>query len=405
MVDVIHRGLAVYETDKVFDDLDEVFLGEHAEILVGAEAKFAVEAETSHVAEVVALFAEEELVDDVAGGVLIRRFRIAELLVDVVHSLDLRVGRIFLESVENDGVLAGACFILLEENALDVGVEDSVDGFIVKDGIPFHDGERTLDGDDFAGIFILEVLCPGLEHLGSELAAFVGLQSLLVYRNFVGKVEDIDDIFVGVESDGPEQGCYGKFLLAVDVGEHHIVDVAGKLYPGSLDGDDSGGVEFRAVGVLGLVEEHAGGTVELRYDDALGTVDYECAARCHVRDVAKVNVLDLGIEILMFRVGARKAEFCLQRNTVGQSSLKTFLDRILRRVHEIVDELQLVAVPHILDGEYFLEDLIQTFVLPAFRSGLKLEKILEGLQLDLKQIRVFQYFGACEINSLRLGLF
>ena len=157
--------------------------------------------------------------------------------------------------------------------------------------------------------------------------------------------------------------------------------------------------------MLCLVEEHARGTVELRNYDALRTVDNECAARCHVGDVTKVNVLDLGVEILMLRVGARKAEFCLQRNTVGQSSLKTFLYRILRRVHEIIDELQFVTVPHVLDGEYFLEDLIQTFILPAFRSGLKLKEILKGLQLDLKQIRVFQYFGACEINSLRLGLF
>ena len=154
-----------------------------------------------------------------------------------------------------------------------------------------------------------------------------------------------------------------------------------------------------------LVEEHAGGTVELRYDDALGTVDHECAARSHVGDVAQVHVLHLGVEILVLRVGARKAEFCLQRNTVRQASLKTFLNRILRRIDKVVDELQLVAVPHILDGEYFLENLVQTFVLPAFRSGFKLEEILEGLQLNLEQIRVFQYFGACEINSLRLGLF
>ena len=316
MVDIVHACFAVDKADEIFDYLDEILLGEHAQILVGVQAELAVEAETSHVAEIVALLAEEELVDDVAGGVLIRRFRVAELLVDVVDRFDFGVCRVFLQGVEDDGVFARAGLVFLEQDALDVGVKDGCHGLLVENRIPLHDRKGPFDRDDLARILVLKVFGPGLQHFGREFASLICLQALLVHGNFVGKVEDIDDVLVGVEADGAQKRGYGELFLTVDVGEHHIVDVAGELYPGTLDGDDPCGIELCSVGVHGLVEEHAGGTVELRNDDAFRAVDNECAARGHVGDVAEIHVLYLGIEILMFRVGARKAEFCLQGNTV-----------------------------------------------------------------------------------------
>ena len=107
----------------------------------------------------------------------------------------------------------------------------------------------------------------------------------------------------------------------------------------------------------------------------------------------------------MLGIGAGKAEFCLQRNIVCKSSLKTLLNRILRRINEVVDKFELVIVPRVFDGENLLEYLVQTFVFPAVRSGLQLEEILEGLQLNLQKVRIFQDFGSCEVYSLVGGLF
>ena len=44
--------------------------------------------------------------------------------------------------------------------------------------------------------------------------------------------------------------------------------------------------------------------MQLGYDDTLGTVDYEGSSRSHVRYVAEVYVLYLGVEILMFGIAA-----------------------------------------------------------------------------------------------------
>ena len=75
------------------------------------------------------------------------------------------------------------------------------------------------------------------------------------------------------------------------------------------------------------------------------------------------------------------------------------------RIDEVIDELKLVVVPRVFDGEYFLEHLVESFILPVLRSSLQLEEILEGLQLHLKQIGISQNLRCGEIDSLCIGLF
>ena len=101
----------------------------------------------------------------------------------------------------------------------------------------------------------------------------------------------------------------------------------------------------------------------------------------------------------MLRVTAGKAEFCLQRDVVRETSLKTLFNRITRRLDEIVDKLKLVVVPRILDWEYFLKNLIQTFILSVLRGCVKLEEVLERLQLHFKKVWICQDFRCGEIYS------
>ena len=83
-----------------------------------------------------------------------------------------------------------------------------------------------------------------------------------------------------------------------------------------------------------LGEEDAGRAVELRDDDALGSVDDERAVVGHQRDVAEedflflgvAHVLDAGVGIL---VVDEEAEGDLQRNAVGHAALLALLDRVL----------------------------------------------------------------------------
>ena len=148
-----------------------------------------------------------------------------------------------------------------------------------------------------------------------------------------------------------------------------------------------------------LVEENARGAVQLGHDDTFRTVDDEGSRRSHVGDVAQIDVLDAGVEIFVIRVGAGKAEFRLEGNVVGESAFKALFNRILRRVDEVVYELELVIVSGVLDGEYLLENLVEALVAAALRGGLQLEEVAEALKLNLEKIRIFQYFGRCEINA------
>ncbi len=405
MVDVIDRRLGVDELDEILDDLDDVCVGEHAHVRIGREAQLLVEPVASDTAEVVSLFGEEELVDDIPCRALIRRFRIAELLVDIVDGLYLRIRRVLLQGVEYDGIFVGVRLVLLEKDGLLVRLQNGAYGIIVQHFASLDDDFDALHRRDVSGVFIDEVLEFGLEYVVGELAALVGFKFSLAYRDFVRKVEDVNDVLVRIEAYRPEKRRDRQLLLAVDVGVHHVVDVGGELYPGTLERNDAGGIELRAVGVHALVEEHARRPVQLGHDNALGTVDDERAGRSHIRDVPQIYVLNPGVEILVFGIRAGKAKLGLERDIVGQSSVKTLFDRVLRRIDEIVDKLKLIAVPRVLYRENLLENLIQAFILPVLRGSLKLEEVLERLQLHLKKIRILQNFGCSKVYALVIGLF
>ena len=380
-------------------------VGEDPGVRGDRQAELLVETEAADVAQVVSLLGEEELVDDVAGRALIRRFRVAELLVDVVDGFDLRVGRILLEGVEDDGVLVGPHLVLLQEDALLIGFEDGLDGVVVEDLATVDDDLDTLNGGHLAGVLVDEVLELGLQHVVGELATLGRLEIRGVDLDLVGQVEDVDDVLVGVVTDGPEEGGHRQFLLTVDVRIHDVVDVSSELDPGSLERNDAGGIELRSVGVHALVEEHAGGSVELGHDDTLRAVDHERAGGRHVRDVPEIDVLDAGIKVLEHRVSTGKAELGLERDVVRQAALTALLDGILRGIDEIIDELQFVVVPRILNREDFLEYLVKAFVLAVLRRSLQLEEVLEGLELHFQQVRILQDLGCCEVNALVCCLF
>ena len=141
----------------------------------------------------------------------------------------------------------GLCATL--KNAVNILFPD--DGFAVKDDL------ATVDAYNFARVFVDEVFHPCLEHTGSQLATYHLLQVGLRHLDFFGKIEDLKNVLVGFETNGTEQGRNGEFLLTVDVGIHHVVDVRSKLYPRTLEGYDACAVELRSVGVDATAEEDA----------------------------------------------------------------------------------------------------------------------------------------------------
>jgi hypothetical protein len=73
----------------------------------------------------------------------------------------------------------------------------------------------------------------------------------------------------------------------------------------------------------------------------------------------------------------------------------------MRRIDEIIDELQDEIVAGIRDRENLLEDLVKSFVLAVLSRGFELEKIAERLDLHFQKIGIIQKgLGGCECNPL-----
>ncbi len=105
MVNVIDHRLGVDQFDQVFDDLNDVFLGEYTGVDINVEIQFLVDTVTTHIAQVIPLLREEEVVDHLACTRVVGRLGTAQLSVDMPDGIDLRVAGVFLQGVVDDGVV------------------------------------------------------------------------------------------------------------------------------------------------------------------------------------------------------------------------------------------------------------------------------------------------------------
>ena len=377
VVDIVHVGLGVDQLDQVFDNGDDILARQRANGRIGIQIQLLVDAVAAHVAQVVALVREEQLLDDVARRRLIGRLRSAQLPVDVNDSLLLGVAGVFLQGIVYDREVDARQALLMQEDRLGAAFENLVHMFLFEDRLAVHDNVVALDGNHLARIFVHEVLDPRRKHACGELAAHGLLEVGLRDLHFVRQIEDFENLLVRLVADGAQQRGDGKLLLTVDVGIHHVVDVRCKFDPRTLERNDTRRIELRAVGVHALSEEHARRTVQLGYDDTLRTVDDERTAFGHIGDRTEVHVLNDNAEIFVFVVRAVELQLGFQRNAVRQTALQALLDRVTGRVDIVVDKLQNEIVPGIRDGEIFLEDLVEALVLTVFGRGVHLEKVPE----------------------------
>ena len=117
VVDVVDVGVAVHQVQQGLDDADDVVLGQGARLL-SFDAQFAVDAETSHFTQVVALLREEQLVNHTTCGLQIWWLCIPQLTVDVFHRFLFRVGAVLVERVVNDGEVALVHAFLVKDDGL-----------------------------------------------------------------------------------------------------------------------------------------------------------------------------------------------------------------------------------------------------------------------------------------------
>ena len=366
VVDIIDLCLGIDQLNEVLDNLNNIFTRKHTHVGIRIEVELAVDAVATYVAQVVALLGEEEVVDDFARTGIVGGVGITQLAIDVEHSFLLGVGRILGQRVEDDAVVAAVGVFLMYENRLGTAVENICDIVVGEQGLAVHDDLVTLNRNDFARVFIHEVLNPRLQHTCCQLLAHHLLEVGLVDLDLFGEVEDFEDILIVLETDSTQQRRDRQLLLTVDVSVHHIADVCSKLYPRALERNNTCAVERRTIGVETGTEEHTRRTVQLTHYDTLGAIDDEGAVGRHVRDGTEEHVLNDGVEILVVRVGAVELQLSLQRHSVGQTTLQTLFDTVTRRVDVIVEELENEIVARVRDGEVLGENFVQAVVLAQF---------------------------------------
>ena len=143
---------------------------------------------------------------------------------------------------------------------------------------------------------------------------------------------------------------------------------------------------------LVVIEEHAGRTVHLRDDDALGAVDDEGAVHGHERDIAHVDVLLLDV---LDRLGAGflvdiehdQAQRHLQRRSIGHAALAALVDVVFRRLELVADEFQHRGAREIRDRKHRAEHRLQALVQPAARRLVDHQELVIGRLLNLDEVR------------------
>ena len=121
----------------------------------------------------------------------------------------------------------------------------------------------TLDGNNLTSILIDKVLIPRLHHVTSKLATNGSFQTFLTNLDLFTEVEDLKNVFIILKTNCTKQSGYRKFLLSVNVGIHHIVDIRSKFYPRTLERNDTGRIQHGTIGMNTLTKEHTRGTVQL----------------------------------------------------------------------------------------------------------------------------------------------
>jgi hypothetical protein len=360
---VLVADLAVEEPGEVAHDGQEVFLGHGARLHRDFEVQAAVHAVAADLSQVVALLVEEHAQDQLAGGLRVGRIAGPDDAVDLLKRVLFAGGGIHVQRVVDDGIRLDVEVDDLD--LLDAGLRDARDHVGIEERVGL-DEDLAVGGDRVGG-----------QDLAGQLVGEVDLRR---------RVEQREDLLVGLPADGAQQDGGGELAAAVDVDVHRVVDVQQELDPGSAVGDDAGLEEALPVGVEVLVERHARAAVQLAHHDALGAVDDEGAVFRQQGDVPEVDVVgDLLLELLLVALGLVdvEGEGGPQGGGVGHAALLALRDGVLGHAQGIPVVDELVVPLHVGDREGLAEDRFETLVRPLPRQGTDLQEPVEGFHLDL----------------------
>ncbi len=380
VIDIVSRALALAEADDVLGGGDDVVVGQDAGGQVDVDAELLVDLVAADAAQVIALVVEEEALEQdlrVRDG---RGIAGAEAAVDLLQRLVGVAGGVLLEALD-DGVVV-----------LDV---DDLHGLLAELENLADDalGER-LEGAGHDLILVGGVADLADQHLGAD----AGIVELAVQLQILDRIEEADDLLVGVVAEGAEQGGDEELPAAfptVEMDVEEVGGVEGDFHPGAAIGDDPVGEQQLPIRMDARLEADAGGAVQLADDDALGAVDDEIALAGHHGQLAHVDPLFLGGALLA------EAEGDVKGGGVGLALANALDGGKLGFADLVGGELELDLAVVALDREDFGEDGLEALGAALGGGNLGLEEIAVGLELVLDEIRdVDRLVDLPEIDAL-----
>ncbi len=432
VIDVVDHAAAVAQLDQVADRLEDVALGEDLGLDRLVDLELVVQLEAADLGQVVALGVEEQVVEQVLGGLERGRITRAQAPVDLhdrlvgalqlVRQQGVTQVRADVEVVDEEDLdLLDAALAQLVELGLDqllVALQQHLAGALVDD-VARRDlarelvhvdrqavdagvdelADRTLGelavllDQGFLGLGVLDVARRALAK--QELVVHLARVLLLrVEVDQLGVVEVVEQLLGRVAESAQQHGRV-QLAAAIDADVEDVLVVELEVEPRAAVRDDARVVEqlARRVGLaLVVVEEHARRAVELGDDDALGAVDDERAGVGHERDLAEVDLLLLDVADrldagLLVDVPHDQADDDLDRRGEGHAAGAALVDVVLGLLEVVRDELERAGLGEVLDREDALEHALQTDVLPLLVGDVDLEELVVGALLDVDQVR------------------
>ena len=248
-----------------------------------------------------------------------------------------------------------------------------------------------------------QVIAPGIEEqvldqglggvhrgrlTGTQLAVdlqqslLIGLAGILLQRHHDSLViaEMLQDLRVGLETQGADQAGDGQLAVLVDTDPEHLAGIGLILQPRAAVGDHGAGQQGQIglqVDLLAVVD--AGGANDLADHHALGAVDDEGAGVGHQGEVAHEDLLLLDLAGLLVVQAHQHLHGGGIRGVARLALLHVVLGLL---VHGVVDEAQLqvagIIRDHVHIGKHFPQ------------AGL--QEPLIGILLDLQQIGHCHHF-------------
>ena len=97
----------------------------------------------------------------------------------------------------------------------------------------------TLNRNNFTCLFIYEIFYPCFQNTRSQFTTDVFFQICFGHFNLFRKAKDLKNVFILFEANCTQQSRNRKFLLTINVGIHHVVNIRCELNPRTFERNDT----------------------------------------------------------------------------------------------------------------------------------------------------------------------